>query len=68
MRPYAIHGARGDKLEKKGDMHNWNDLETFIESATKISNVSILTTKTSISFRICTKRTQIFPNWRIEIY
>ena len=50
MRPIAIHGARGDKFKKKGDMHDWNGLETLIESAPKISNVSTLAPQNIYTF------------------
>ena len=43
MRPNAIYGAIGNKRKKKGDVHDWNDLETLIESAAKTSNTSTLT-------------------------
>ena len=43
MRPNATYGAIGNKLKKKGDVHDWNDLETLIESAAKTSNASTLT-------------------------
>ena len=43
MRPNAINEAIGNKLKKKEDVHDWNDLETLIESAAITSNVSILT-------------------------
>ena len=43
MRPNAIYGAIGNKLKKKGDVHDWDDLETLVESATKTSNASTLT-------------------------
>ena len=43
MRRNAIYGAIGNKLKKKEDVHDWNDLETLVESATKTSNASTLT-------------------------
>ena len=45
MRPNAIYEAIDSKLKKKGDVHDWNDLETLIESATKTSNASTFTPK-----------------------
>ena len=38
MRPNAIYEAICNKLKKKGDVRDWNDSETLIESATKTSN------------------------------
>ena len=43
MRPIAILRAIGNKLKKKIDVNDWNDLETLIKSAAKTSNVSIVT-------------------------
>ena len=69
MRSNATYGAIGNKLKNKGDVRDWNYLKTLIESATKTSKVSTLTPpKTFISFKNCTKRIRIFPNWRIENY
>ena len=42
MRPNAIHGAKGEKFKRKGDVRDWNDLGTLIESAPKTNNVSTL--------------------------
>ena len=42
MRPNTTHGSRGDNFKKKY-VHDWNELETLIESATKTNHVSILT-------------------------
>ena len=43
-RTNAIYGSIGDKLKKKENVHDWNDLETLIESARKTRNASTLNT------------------------
>ena len=43
MRPNAIYVAIGNKPKKKRDVHDWNDLETLIESAAKTSYALTLT-------------------------
>ena len=50
MRPNAIHGAKSDKLKKKGDVRDWNDLETLIEPAPKTNNVSTLASQNIYKF------------------
>ena len=46
MRLSAIYEAIGNTLKKKGDVHDWNDLDTLIESATKTINASTFTPQT----------------------
>ena len=51
MRPNAIYGAIGNKLKKKRDIYDWNDLEILFKSTTKTSNVSTLTPQNFYKFQ-----------------
>ena len=61
MRPNAIYGAIGNKLKKKGDIHDWNDLEILFESSTKTSNVSTLTPQNFYKFQDLYKKNSNLP-------
>ena len=51
MRPNAINGAIGNKLEEKRDINDRNDLKILFESSTKTSYVSTPTPQNFYKFQ-----------------